>query len=61
MKEILLLLPQDDFMKCHRSYVVNMRKVKSVDLEDDLIILEERTVPVSKREKDKLLERLKWI
>lgn len=61
MKEILALLPGHDFMQCHRSYVVNMQKVKSVDLNDDLIILEERTVPVSKREKDKLLERLKWI
>lgn len=61
MKEIAEQLPANDFIQCHRSYVVNMRKVKSVDLEDDLIILEERTVPVSKREKDKLLERLKWI
>ncbi|MCB0689378.1 MAG: response regulator [Saprospiraceae bacterium] len=61
MKEIMELLVGFDFMQCHRSYVVNMKKVKSVDLEDDLLILEERTVPVSKREKDKLLERLKWI
>ena len=61
MKDILALLPTQHFIQCHRSYVVNMQKVKSVDLDDDLIILEERTVPVSKREKDKLLERLKWI
>ena len=61
MKEIFALLPTQHFIQCHRSYVVNMQKVKSVDLDDDLIILEERTVPVSKREKDKLLERLKWI
>lgn len=61
LKDMQDLMPENIFVRSHRSYVVNMNKVKSVDLEEDVLILEERTVPLSKREKDKLLERLKWI
>jgi DNA-binding LytR/AlgR family response regulator len=61
LKDMLHRLPSSDFTHCHRSYVVNMNKVKFFDLEQDLLFLEERSVPVSKREKEKLLERLKWI
>jgi len=49
------------FIQCHRSYVINISKVKSVDLEDDVVIMEERSVPLSRREKDTLLERLNYL
>lgn len=61
LKEMLALLPEKKFVRCHRSYVVNMDKVKSVNLKDDLLVLEMKTVPLSKRQKDYLLERMNYI
>ena len=61
LKEVFELMPENSFIRCHRSYIVNMDKVKSVNLEDDLVVLEERSVPLSKREKDRLLDKLNWI
>ncbi len=61
MKELLERLPSDLFMQCHRSYVVNLSKVKSINVAEDVLILEERTVPLSRREKEKLIDRLDYI
>ena len=58
MKEMISKLPSTKFVQCHRSYIVNVEKVKSVDLEDDCLIMEERKVPLSRREKDNILDRL---
>ena len=61
LKKLTERLPVTQFIQCHRSYVVNINKIKSVNIEDDVILLEERTVPLSRREKDRLLERLDYI
>lgn len=61
LKELLAKLPQDSFMQCHRSYAVNLKKIKSINVADDLIILEERSVPISRREKDKLIEKINYL
>lgn len=58
MKEVLEKLPKDDFVQCHRSFIVNLKKVKTVDFDEDFIILEELKIPISRREKDNLLNRL---
>lgn len=61
MKELLESMNSNDFQRSHRSYVVNMKKVTSVDLENDTLVLGRREVPLSQREKERLLERLNWI
>lgn len=61
LNQVLNKLPEELFLKCHRSFVVNMQKIKTVDLEDDFLILEERKVPFSRREKSNILEKLNYI
>jgi len=61
MKEVTERLPLNTFVKCHRSYLVNMSKVKTVDLINDFVILKEMRVPLSRREKDNLLEKLNFL
>lgn len=61
MKDIIERLPKETFIKCHRSYLVNLRKVKTVDLENDYVILQEMKVPLSRREKDNLLNKLNFL
>jgi DNA-binding LytR/AlgR family response regulator len=58
LKEVLIRLNSNQFIQTHRSFVVNMDKIKSVDLQDSVIILENMHVPISRREREMVLERL---
>ena len=49
------------FVQCHRSYAVNLKKIKSINIEESVIVLEERSVPLSRREKDQLIEKLNYL
>lgn len=58
LKDIYAKLDQELFIQCHRRYIINIQKVKSVDLDDDYVIFSERKVPFSRREKDNLIKKL---
>jgi len=57
-KEVMNRLNSNQFIQTHRSFVVNMEKIKSVDLQDSVIILDNMHVPISRREREMVLERL---
>ncbi|MCB9319563.1 MAG: response regulator [Lewinellaceae bacterium] len=61
LKELLKLLPESHFIQCHRSYVINLQQVEKIDLEDDQIVLKSHRIPVSKREREHVLERLRLL
>jgi len=61
LKDLKMRLPDQKFVQCHRSYLVNLDKVKSVDLDNDYVIMQEMKVPLSRREKDNLLSRLEYL
>jgi DNA-binding LytR/AlgR family response regulator len=61
MKDLKKRLPENIFIKCHRSYLVNLSKIKSIDLENDFVVLQEMKVPLSRREKENLLEKLDFL
>jgi DNA-binding LytR/AlgR family response regulator len=52
------LLNSSKFIQTHRSFIVNMDKIKSVDLEDYMIVLENMQIPISRREREVVLDRL---
>ncbi len=58
LTKIIEKLNMQHFVKTHRSFVVNKYKIKSIDLENDVIILESMEVPISRREKDKVLKQI---
>lgn len=60
MTELATRLP-DSFISTHRSYLVNVAKVTAVDMQDNVVKLGEREVPLSRRSKDDVLARLDWI
>ncbi len=60
MSELALRLPAN-FISTHRSYLVNVARVTAVDLQDNVVKLGEREVPMSRRSKDAVLDRLDWI
>lgn len=61
MLELSKRLPEDLFLQTHRSFMINMEKVDSVDLKDSVIIIGEKHVPLSKRNRTMILEKLNWI
>lgn len=49
-------LPTNDFMKVHRSFIVNMNKIKDID--ENMIVINESLIPVSRANQPELLKRL---
>ncbi len=49
------------FIQTHRSYIVNITKIKSVNLEDSVVDLGNMHVPLSRREKEEVLKKLDWV
>lgn len=57
-KELSQKLPQGQFLKINKSYIVNITKVENVDLEMNLVHVGNDQVPVSKRYRKELLQAL---
>ncbi len=58
LKEMHQKLDPEIFIQVHRSYVVNINKVESIDLDEHVIYLEKMGVPLSRREKEQVIQRL---
>lgn len=53
MKNIELILPSSHFMRIHRSYIVALNRIKSV--QNHTAVLEQASLPVSREMKEKLM------
>lgn len=50
LKELLILLPEEIFLRCHRSYAVNIKYIYSYDKMSRCIVLKSgKEIPVSYR------------
>lgn len=49
-------LPQDSFLKVHRSFIVNLQKIK--DIEDFTILIDGKVIPVSRGNRETLMKRI---
>ncbi len=56
LKKIEEKLPQDIFLKVHRSYVINLSKI--VDIEDNSVLIKQDIIPVSRSNRSELMKRL---
>lgn len=61
LKNLMEKISSDDFMQCHRSYIINISKISSVDLTQNTIFLGQHQIPVSRREKSALMKRLDYL
>ncbi|MGZ3862235.1 MAG: LytR/AlgR family response regulator transcription factor [Bacteroidia bacterium] len=57
LKDIYSILPRQDFMQVHRSFIVQLAKIDKVD--GEVIEVNKRTVPVSRTYINELYERLR--
>ena len=56
LKRIVDKLPLDAFLKVHRSFVINTKRI--VDIEDNSVLIGKDVIPVSRSNKAELLRRL---
>jgi len=56
LKKIENKLPEDLFLKVHRSYVINIKKI--IDIEDNSVLIKKDVVPVSRSKRPELMRRL---
>jgi DNA-binding LytR/AlgR family response regulator len=63
MKSLEMQLPEKHFLRVHRSYIVNLDKINSI--EDNYVVIKyngkKKTFPIAKTVKDTLLNRIKII
>lgn len=56
LKKIEDKLPQDLFLKVHRSFIINTKKI--VDIEDNSVLIGKDVIPVSRSNRPELIKRL---
>ena len=56
LKKIEDKLPSDTFLKVHRSYIINEKRI--IDIEDNSVLIKQDIVPVSRANRSELMKRL---
>lgn len=56
LKKIESKLPADLFLKIHRSFIINIKKI--IDIEDNSVLIEKDVIPVSRSNRPELMKRL---
>ena len=59
MKGIANRLPEEEFVRTHRSYIVNLDKIEA--LEDNSILIGEKYIPIGASHKEALLDQLNFL
>jgi len=61
LSELIKQLPDRQFIQSHRSFWINAQAVQSIDLDDSIIYIGSKHVPLSKRNRESVLKQLNWI
>ncbi len=56
LKKIEDKLPDSLFLKIHRSYIINLKKI--IDIEDNSVLIKKDVIPVSRSKRPELMKRL---
>jgi two-component system response regulator LytT len=56
LKKIEQKLPDSLFLKVHRSYIINIKKI--IDIEDNSVLIEKNVIPISRSNRPELMRRL---
>lgn len=56
LKKIEVKLPETLFLKVHRSFIINVKKI--IDIEDNSVLIKKDVVPVSRSNRPELMKRL---
>lgn len=59
--ELEALLPSGQFARIHRSYLVQLGSLQSIDLQNMMVLMKDKSLPLSKGFRDQILQRIKQI
>jgi len=54
-------LPLQRFARTHRSYIIHLKWLQSVDLQEMMVSVKEKSIPLSKGFREQILGRLEQI
>ena len=61
LRNIESQLPDDTFIRVHRSYVVNLHKIDAISENHEYLTIHSHQVPIARRSKEEVVKRLKMI
>jgi DNA-binding LytR/AlgR family response regulator len=61
LKQMRELLDDKLFFQSHRSYLINISRIKTISLDDQVVLFEGKEAPISKRNREALLKHLKYL
>jgi len=61
LKEFIELLPNTNFVKVHRAFLVNINKIISIDKANNIIVVLDKNIPISKNLKEKVISKINLI
>jgi len=59
LKKIEDKLPVSSFLKVHRTYIINIKKI--IDIEDNSVLIAKDVIPVSRSNRPELMKRLNML
>lgn len=59
LKSIASKLTEHNFMRIHRSYIINLNEI--VDIEESTLVIERKVIPIAKAHKSRLMKNLKLL
>ncbi len=59
MRDIEMKLPPSRFMRVHRSYIISLDKINVLD--ENTIVINDKTIPIGKSYRDAFMERLNFL
>ena len=61
LKDLLLKLPQEDFVRVSRNFVINIDRVTHIDTFQFVIKIDQDEIPISRTYKDELMKRIQLL
>ncbi|MEM6318935.1 MAG: LytTR family transcriptional regulator DNA-binding domain-containing protein [Bacteroidota bacterium] len=61
LSQMETLLRARPFMRIHRSFIINLKKIESVDPVDNFVMIKGKSISISRSKKDTLLQQLNMI
>ncbi len=61
LRNIESQLPPNEFLRVHRSFVVNLKKIDAISEYHEYLTIQSHQVPISRRTKEEVIKRLKMI
>lgn len=62
LKEVQEVLEGDTFLRVHRQYIINLNHVKGFNRNESVLMMDNgHHIPLARNQKEKLIERYKWL